>query len=178
MDLLTAQQLKGILPYATDTAIGLFLPYLNNFMPMYQINTAQRVGAFIAQVGVESMSLSHTTEIASGSEYERNKQLGNVNAGDGVKYKGRGLIQITGRAAYRQCSLAMFGDNRAEVNPLLISTPIYATRSACWFWADYKNINPYCDNPEDFIHPGPHQYTKIQWLSVMVNGSDVKSCIS
>lgn len=165
-----ADQLKQILPSASDTAISVFLPHLNTYMPQYNINTPQRIGAFLANVGVESWDLKYTTELASGAEYEGNKGLGNDYPGDGARFKGRGLLQITGRDVYKACSLALFKDLRLEANPAIVATPQYAVQSACWFWNDYKHINPTCDNPEDWIKNGLHGYNKFQWICVLVNG--------
>ena len=81
-----------------------FRPYLNKYMDKYEINTPNRILAFLSQVGTESGGLKWTQELASGSAYEGRKDLGNIYAGDGVKFKGRGLIQLTGRANYEAMS--------------------------------------------------------------------------
>ena len=80
-----------------------FCEPLNNAMEKYSINTLLREAAFLAQVGHESGRLFYVKEIASGKAYEGRKDLGNTKVGDGVKFKGRGLIQITGRTNYKQC---------------------------------------------------------------------------
>ena len=69
---------------------------------------------------------------------------GNEQSGDGWNYRGRGILQITGRSNYTQCSRDLFGDDTLAQNPDLLRTPEYAIITACWFW--YKNVlNPICD---------------------------------
>lgn len=166
---MTTDQLKQILPHVSDKAINVFLPHLNTFMTKYEIDTPQRIGAFIAEIGEESGNLQYTTEIASGTNYEGRENLGNLYPGDGRKYKGRGLIQITGRKNYRNCSIGMFGDDRLEATPELLSTPQNAVESACWFW-HVRGINEVCDHAEDWIKPGAHHYSKFQWITILING--------
>ena len=65
-------------------------------------------------------------------------------SGDGFKFRGRGLVQLTGRANYTQCSKDVFGDDCLVQNPDLVCEPEYAVLSACWFW--HKNrLNDICD---------------------------------
>ena len=69
---------------------------------------------------------------------------GNEASGDGFKFRGRGLVQLTGRANYTQCSMDLFGDDCLVQNPDLVCEPEYAVLSACWFW--HKNrLNDICD---------------------------------
>ena len=63
---------------------------INDAMNKFEINTPLRVAHFLAQVGHESGRLFYVKELASGSAYEGRKDLGNTEAGDGIKYKGRG----------------------------------------------------------------------------------------
>ena len=69
---------------------------------------------------------------------------GPESSGDGYKYRGRGLVQLTGRANYTQCSRDLFGDECLVDDPDLVCEPEYAILSACWFW--HKNrLNDICD---------------------------------
>jgi putative chitinase len=109
---LTAAHLKAIIPGIKQSVIETFLPHLNKYMPQYGIDNRLRVAAFIAQLIHESGGLRYVREIATGSAYEGRADLGNHYKGDGVKFKGRGLIQITGRSNYTAASHALFGDDR------------------------------------------------------------------
>jgi putative chitinase len=69
---------------------------------------------------------------------------GDEASGDGYKYRGRGLVQLTGRANYTQCSRDLFQDDTLADNPDIVTQPEYAVLTACWFW--HKNqLNDYCD---------------------------------
>lgn len=105
----------------------------------FGIDTPQRVAAFLAQVGHESAGFRYTREIWGPTEaqkrYEGRADLGNVKPGDGSKYRGRGLIQITGRHNYEQVSKGLRVD---LVNkPELLEAPSLAARSAAWWWASH-----------------------------------------
>ncbi|MDT3419636.1 putative chitinase [Pseudomonas protegens] len=138
---ITAQQLLQILPNAGAKA-GVFVPALNAAMSKYAIITRLRMAAFIAQIGHESGQLLYVRELGSNqylSKYDTGtlaKRLGNTPEadGDGQKYRGRGLIQVTGRANYEACSEALFGDARLLNTPELLENPVYAALSAGWFW--------------------------------------------
>ncbi|MCF6762853.1 glycoside hydrolase family 19 protein, partial [Pseudomonas fragi] len=116
---------------------GVFVPVLNAAMGHYQIVGAKRVAAFIAQIGHESGQLKYVKEIwgptAAQARYEGRKDLGNTVAGDGAKYRGRGLIQITGRANYMACGEGLGLDLIKQ--PELLEKPQHACMSAAWFWA-------------------------------------------
>lgn len=133
---ITQQQLLQILPNAGSVA-GVFVPVLNAAMVHYQIIGPKRVAAFIAQIGHESGQLKYVKEIwgptAAQVKYEGRKDLGNTVAGDGSKYRGRGLIQITGRANYMACGEGLGLDLIKQ--PELLEKPQHACMSAAWFWA-------------------------------------------
>ena len=133
---ITVQQLLQILPNAGQVA-GVFVPVLNTAMNRYQIVGTKRVAAFVAQIGHESGQLKYVKEIwgptPAQAKYEGRKDLGNTVAGDGSKYRGRGLIQITGRANYMACGEALGLDLIKQ--PELLEKPQHACMSAAWFWA-------------------------------------------
>ena len=132
---ITVQQLLLILPNAGPVA-GVFVPVLNTAMNRYQIVGPKRVAAFIAQIGHESGQLKYVKEIwgptAAQARYEGRADLGNTQSGDGSKYRGRGLIQITGRANYKACGEALGLDLINQ--PELLEKPQHACMSAAWFW--------------------------------------------
>jgi putative chitinase len=133
---ITEQQLLHIFPNAGRQA-GVFVPALNTAMSRYGIVGTVRVAAFIAQVGHESGQLRWVREIwgptAQQAGYEGRADLGNTQKGDGSKYRGRGLIQITGRANYTACGEALGLDLIS--NPELLELPQHAAMSAAWFWS-------------------------------------------
>ena len=157
---ITAQQLLQILPNASQVA-GIFVPVLNTAMNRYQIVGTKRIAAFIAQVGHESCQLTRLVEnlnysadalrktwpsrfsmelaitVARKPEQIANiaygNRMGNTAPGDGWKYRGRGLIQITGKDNYRACGEALGLDLMAH--PELLEKPQHACMSAAWFWA-------------------------------------------
>ena len=132
---ITAQQLLLILPNAGAKA-GVFAPVLNTAMGKFGIVTPARVAAFIAQIGHESGQLRYVREIWGPTKqqagYEGRKELGNTVAGDGSKFRGRGLIQVTGRANYAACGEALGLD--LLKHPELLEEPQHAAMSAAWFW--------------------------------------------
>jgi putative chitinase len=124
---------------------------INAAMQEFDINTNERIAAFIAQIGHESGRLVWQREIwgptASQRGYEFRHDLGNDSAGDGYTYRGRGLIQITGRANYRICGKALRLD--LELHPELLEQPDIASRSSGWFWKTH-GCNELADNG-DFV---------------------------
>lgn len=142
---LTEQQLQRIMPNARRQA-GVFVSALNTAMAHRQINTPKRQAAFLAQVAHESGQLQYVREIwgptAAQVRYEGRADLGNTVAGDGFGYRGRGLIQITGRANYVACGEALGID--LVNHPELLEQPQYACLSAAWFWAT-KGLNTLAD---------------------------------
>jgi putative chitinase len=137
---------------APTTCAQKFLPFITDTCERFKIDSAIRQLCFLAQVGHESGGLYYTEEIASGAAYEGRKNLGNTQRGDGVKFKGRGLIQITGRANYSSIGKDLEMDFIS--NPTLLGGKNitvcskdqlkYAALSAGWFW-NSRNLNKIAD---------------------------------
>lgn len=141
---MTFDQLRRIMPHAGTLRLSTYVDHLAAAMHEYGIDTPARQAAFLAQVAHESGSLRYVRELASGDAYEGRADLGNTEPGDGRRFRGRGLIQITGRANYRDCSRALFGDDRLLNSPELLEEPRAACRSAAWFWRS-RDLNPLAD---------------------------------
>lgn len=108
----------------------------------YAINTRLRIAHFLGQTCQESAGFRTTEEFASGEAYEGRADLGNNRPGDGVRYKGRGLLQLTGRANYKTVG-ALIGVD-LESHPELAAEPVLSLKIACEFWKTNK-INPHAD---------------------------------
>ena len=127
---------------------------------IYGINTAARLAAFLAQLGHESGSFAHLREIWGPTpaqlRYEGRADLGNTQPGDGSRYRGRGLIQVTGRYNYRRATQRLRDLLGAEVpdfeaEPEKLELPRWAALSAGDYWHQHK-LNALADTgrPEDF----------------------------
>lgn len=106
--------------------------------------------------GLMSIFKKYYQDEALAKAHERKPQLianrvysgrmgnGPESSGDGWKYRGRGLVQLTGRSNYTQCSRDLFGDDCLVDDPDLLLNPEWAILSACWFWHKNK-LNDICD---------------------------------
>ena len=128
---------------------------VNDVLNHYQINTRLRICHFIAQVAHESDCFNAMEEYASGEDYEGRDDLGNTQPGDGVRFKGRGLMQLTGRANYAEFSKAMNQDFIAQ--PQLVGQIPWAIWVAGWYWHT-RALNEYADRDD------------LEGVTVRVNG--------
>lgn len=141
--LITLDQLAVIAPYtAIAQSLAPLIEHLNITMARYHINTPLRKAHFLAQIAHESDGFNTTREYASGTDYEWRDDLGNIYEGDGVKFRGRGLIQVTGRANYKSCGDALGIDLIA--NPSRLEDYDLACLSAGWFWNQH-GLNIHAD---------------------------------
>lgn len=147
---ITAAQLRAIMPLAGARA-DVFVQPLAASMVQFEINTPTRAAAFLAQISHESGQLRLLRELwgptPAQSRYEGRIDLGNTQPGDGRRFMGRGLIQITGRKNYVLCGFGLHLDLIA--NPALLEQPDAAAASATWFW-HAKNLNRFAD-ADDFL---------------------------
>lgn len=134
--MITLDDLRAICPHSAPGMLSVYLEPLNAAMDEFGISeNVLRETAFLAQLAHESAGFQYVRELASGAAYEGRKDLGNTEPGDGRTFKGRGLIQITGRANYGACSVALCGyPSRLLTNPELLEEPELACRSAAWYW--------------------------------------------
>ncbi len=117
----------------------------------FGIDTTLRKAHFLAQVAHESGAGRWREEIwgptPAQRRYEGRADLGNTEVGDGYRYRGRGYIQLTGRANYAEFSADMFHDDRAVTNPDMVARLPYAAWAAGWFWRK-RAINPLADRDD------------------------------
>jgi putative chitinase len=141
-------KLRGVMPRARDADIRRFYPPTLPAMLAYGIDTPLRQAHFLAQVGHESGSFRYTEELASGAAYEGRADLGNTEAGDGPRFKGRGLIQLTGRTNYTAYGVDKGQNFTDGTNPSLIATDdALAIDVAGWFWRR-ANLNGFADQDD------------------------------
>ena len=127
-----------------------YLPFLEAAMAEFEINTPRRQAMFLAQIGHESGGLKYTVEIWGPTpaqlRYEGRKDLGNTQPGDSYLFRGRGLLQTTGRHNYTLTGFALHVDLIAE--PELLGQPELAARSAAWFWHN-NGLNEIADTGDN-----------------------------
>lgn len=158
----TLEKLSKVIP--ANTHPEPWFNTLDSILPQVEINTLLRVSAFVAQMGHESADFTRLTENLNYSAnglvatwpkrftndtaqaYHRQPEkiankvyanrMGNGDeaSGDGWKYRGRGIIQVTGKNNYYAFSMAEFNDERLLADPDYLITPNGAVKSACWFW--------------------------------------------
>lgn len=142
MRIITNDELARVYVNCPRARIERFVPHLNLACEEFEIDTLRRIRPFLAQIGHESGQLRYVKELASGEAYEGRSDLGNTSPGDGVRYKGRGLIQLTGKRNYALASLAL--DLPLLENPELLEEDGPACRVSGWFWYN-SNLNSLAD---------------------------------
>lgn len=140
--MITREMIKAIAPNSKEEIIGPLVGYLNKYMPKYEVNNYLRICHFLAQAAHEAASFRTLEEYASGAAYEGRRDLGNTQRGDGVRYKGRGIFQLTGRANYRDIGKKIGMD--LENNPELAESPEVSVLTALEYWKS-RNLNKWAD---------------------------------
>lgn len=154
---ITKEQLKAIMPNIegnikknknfAGVTLDKVVELLNKYAEEFDIDNSQRWAHYLAQIAHESMEFRYTEEIASGAKYDTGAlavKLGNTpqKDGDGQKYKGRGLMQLTGK--YNYTEYKKFCGFDVLKHPELLAKPVGAIRSSMWIWKK-KNLNYYAD---------------------------------
>ena len=137
-----APGLSGARARAQGQIIAAIAPVLGAALRRHRIDTPLRRAHFLAQLAHESARFSTTEEFASGAAYEGRADLGNTEPGDGPRYKGRGLLQLTGRANYRRFGRLIGVDLEAE--PRRAAEPRLSLRIACLYWSE-RGLNAPAD---------------------------------
>lgn len=143
MSTISLNSLQKLCPLTPSKVLLPYVAPLNDNLMKYGVSTPVRLRHFLAQLAKESGGFQFVKELASGEAYDTGalaKKLGNTpeKDGDGQKYKGRGLIQITGADNYKAVSEHIFNDARLLKYPELLEQPLNATLSALWFWQSRK----------------------------------------
>ncbi|MEM2161032.1 MAG: glycoside hydrolase family 19 protein [Candidatus Nitrosotenuis sp.] len=177
--MITPEQIIEIMPNCPRGVISDYAQILNESMAEGKINTVVRSAAFLGQIAHESGDLRLLVEQSNGKEYEGRRDLGNIKAGDGPMFKGRGPIQLTGRANYRRAGNAL--GLPLEEQPSLVEQPRIGFRTTVFYWTDHK-LNELADKLDYLaitraINGGlngySHRLEKIV-LALGVIGRDVK----
>lgn len=147
--IITDTDLKNIYPNNKDSKkIAVYSAAFTKILPKFEATTTKRIAAFLGQIAVESGELRYDKELPSkwnkknpqdpnepvGSLYEGRKLLGNTIVGDGPKYIGRGILQLTGRANYTLYSKKLNLD--LVNNPEIVCNPEISTMIACQYFKD------------------------------------------
>lgn len=140
-----ASIIRKIAPKALPSIVNGLAAAMPRVIQIADINTPLRQAHFLSQLAHESAGFKTTTEYASGAAYNGRKDLGNVKRGDGVRYKGRGLIQITGRSNYRAMGRALGQD--FEGDPTLAADFPWAALTAAEYWK-MRSINRAADRDD------------------------------
>lgn len=150
-----AAVLEQAMGYAVPaTRYRALLPAVADALTQSECTTIDRIAMWCAQIGHESGGLRWMEEIADGSDYEGRRDLGNIQPGDGRRYKGRGPIQVTGRANYAALSAWAYGHGLVPTptffvdEPLQLATDRYAFLGAVWYWTVARPMNSYADHAD------------------------------
>ncbi|WP_185292716.1 M15 family metallopeptidase [Mycolicibacterium litorale] len=132
-----------VLARATGVTIGKareILPGVINGLRESQCSNVNRIAMWLAQMGHESAGFNATEEYASGAAYEGRRDLGNTQPGDGVRFKGRSWIQVTGRSNYTQLSKWAHSKGAVPTPTFFVDEPAklaqiqYAGLGPAWYW--------------------------------------------
>ena len=173
--LVTKEQLSSLFESTRESVVDKYVDPLNAVLEKFEINTPQRIAMFLAQIGHESGGLNvveenlnyrperlaqifpryfrdvdvnayaHNPQKIASRVYGNRMGNGNEASGDGYKFRGRGLIQLTGHDNYALFAASM--DMPIDEVVDYLQTPEGAAMSAGWFW-NKNNLNQFADNDD------------------------------
>ena len=148
--------------------------WMNTLCPSYEIDTAREYGHFLAQACHETDHFKTLREYASGSAYEGRADLGNTQAGDGIRFRGRGVFQTTGRANYLQLGIKKGRRDLFINTPRLLELPEYAVWSACEFWKT-RGLNDVANHADTDVLKKKYRgniidVSPVEYISLTING--------
>lgn len=148
--------------------------WMNTLCPSYEIDTAREYGHFLAQACHETDHFKTLREYASGSAYEGRADLGNTQAGDGIRFRGRGVFQTTGRANYLQLGIKKGRRDLFINTPELLEQPEYAVWSACEFWKT-RGLNDVANHADTDVLKKKYRgniidVSPVEYISLTING--------
>lgn len=171
--IVTAAHLAAIAGRSTPLMPGL-AEWMNRLCPLYEIDTPQEYGHFLAQACHETDHFKTLREYASGRAYEGRADLGNNQPGDGVRFKGRGIFQTTGRANYLQLGIRKGRRDLFVNNPELLEQPEHAVWSACEFWRT-RGLNDIANHADTAVVKKKYRgsilnVSPVEYISLTING--------
>jgi len=170
---ITAEQLATIAGRSTPLMVDL-AEWLNKTCPDYEIDTPQEFCHFLAQACHETDHFRTLQEYASGAGYEGRADLGNSQPGDGVRFKGRGIFQTTGRGNYLQLGIKQGKRDMFINTPELLEQPEYAVWSACEYWKT-RGLNDPANHADTDILKKKYRkqiidVSPVEFISLTING--------
>ena len=171
--IITAEHLAAIAGASTPLMPEL-TEWINKTCPDYEIDTPQEYCHFLAQACHETDHFRTLREYASGRAYEGRIDLGNTQPGDGVKFRGRGIFQTTGRANYLQLGIKQGRRDMFINSPELLEQPQYAVWSACEYWQT-RGLNDAANHSDNDTLKKKYRgnvidVSPVEFISITING--------
>ena len=172
---ITVEHLAAIAGRTTPLMPDL-VDWLNRLCPLYEIDLQQEYCHFLAQACHETDHFKTLREYASGNAYEGRQDLGNTQPGDGVRFKGRGIFQTTGRANYLELGIKKGRRDMFVDTPELLEQPEYAVWSACEYWKT-RGLNDIANHADSDVLKKKHKgavldLSPVEYISYRVNGGN------
>jgi putative chitinase len=148
--------------------------WINKICPTYEIDSPQEYAHFLAQACHETDHFKTLREYASGRAYEGRADLGNTRPGDGVRFRGRGIFQTTGRANYLQLGIKKGHRDMFINTPELLEQPEFAVWSACEYWRT-RGLNDTANHPDSDLLKKKYKgelidVSPVEFISITING--------